>query len=490
MLIKKIKKYKFIFALLLLVAAASCKQEVFTENITSEATELSRVFVDSNPKGAKIYLDGRYTGFVTPDTLKFLSEEQHRVTLKFTLIRDTTLLVVPQNFSTKNLFVDYFASPRNYGSIMCTSFPSGADIYLNGTSTGKKAPNTLPYLFPGIYNVKFKYTGYRDDSTNVTVYGGMVSQTVRFMQDTTTWIDYRLENSKLQSNKVVAMDVDKNNNIWVGTLDYGVAKFTKGKFTHYHTGNSGIVYDFITCVAVDPQNNIWIGTVQGLSRFDGVNWTSFKKDNSALQANYITALHCAADGTVYVGTERGLAKIQGNTVIPYSSVESPLLKEFIAGITVDKNNNLWVSSIGGISVKKPDGWRTFTRSSDGLVAFDGGPIAADAQGNIWVGFPENTRSGIFGGLMKYDGSSWREVSVPAIPKGRIQGILIDSRGYKWLSSANGFLVIKPDGTQNVYRNIEYAMWTYDARQMIIDKLDNAWVALFGGGIVKWKKPYN
>lgn len=490
MLIKKINKYRFLLALLAVLGFASCKQEVFTENISADATDLSRVFVDSNPQGAKIYLDGKYTGFSTPDTIKFLSPEQHRITLKFTLIRDTSILVTPENFTTRKVYVDYFASPRNYGGIFCSSFPMGADIYLNGVSTNKKSPYTLPYLFPGIYNVKFAYPGYRDDSTDVTVYGGMVSQTVRFMQDTTVWVDYRLENSKLPSNKVVGIESDKNNNLWIGMLDYGVAKFSKGKFTHYHTGNSGLVYNFVTCVASDPQNNIWVGTIMGLSRFDGVNWTSFKRDNSALQANYITSLYCAPDGTVYVGTEKGLSKVVGNTLTAYSSAESPLLKEFIAGITVDRNNNLWVSSIGGISVKRADGWKTYTRMSDGLLAFDGGPIAADPQGNIWCAFPENIKSGIFGGLMRFDGSSWREVNVPAIPKGRIQGVMADARGYKWISSSNGFLVIKPDGTQTVYRNIEYAMWTYDARQVVIDKDNNAWTALFGGGVVKWKRPYN
>jgi len=486
-----IRKTNIIAAgIILSLTLYSCQKEVFVENADEEITSVAKVTVNSNPVGAKIYLDNKYTGKSTPDTIKWLSSDQHKVTLKFELIKDTSILVTPAAATVKSVYVDYFSSPRNYGAVQCESTPSNASIYVNGVSQNKSTPYKVPYLFPGIYNIKLKYPGYRDDSSAVTIYGGSSSYMKLTLQDTSTWIDYRLTNSNIPNNKIVAIDVDNSNNIWVGTLDFGIGKFSKGKFTRYNTSNSQIPYDFVTCLKMDKFNNVWIGTTQGLAKFDGVNWTVYKSGQTPLPANYISSLYAAPDGTVWIGTEKGLAQITGNTITSFPSTISPLLQNYVAGITLDSSGRLWVSSVGGISVMNKGAWVTYTRSNHGLVGFDGGPITADQSGNVWCGFPESPKAGIFGGLMKFDGSSWREVAVPAIPKGQIQSLFVDSYGNKWIGSAIGFLIIKTDNSQKIYKSTDYSMFTYDVRGTLIDKDNNAWIALYGGGILKWKKPYN
>lgn len=488
-----IKKTNIIHLFIFLLAAIhfySCQKEVFVENKEGAATDVCRVAVNSNPQGAKIYVDDKFSGFSTPDTINWLSSSQHRITLKFTLIQDTSIYLRPVMTGINSVFVDYFASPRNYGSIICASIPTSASIFLNGTKLDKTTPYTIPYLFPAVYNVKYKYPGYRDDSTNVTVYGGRPTYNLSMMQDTTVWVDYQLLNSNIPSNKIIAMDIDRNNNVWVATLDNGIARFTKGKFTHFNTSNSGIPYNFVTCIKVDPDNNIWIGTIMGLAKYNGAVWTVYKAGTSNLPDNYITSIHSTPDGNTWIGTAKGLARISGSTIYSYSSSVSPLLQNFVSGITSDISGRLWVSSIGGISRLSNGIWNIYTRDSDGLVGYDCGVITSDKTGNVWCAFPENPKSGIAGGLMKFDGTNWREFAVPQIPKGRIQSLFVDSYNNKWIGSSNGFLLVKTDNSQTVYRSREYAMLTYDVRDIKTDSENNAWIALFGGGILKWKKPYN
>jgi streptogramin lyase len=490
MVTPKINIYKMLLFLSFVVVFSSCEQEVFTENENSNGTDNCSVFISSNPEGAKIYVDNKFSGYVTPDTIKWLAKNSHTLTLKFNLIQDTSIVLQTAPSAVQSVFIDYFASPRNYGAINCESVPPGAAIYVNNNKQSQITPYTIPYLFPGVYNVKLRYAGYRDDSLNVTVRGGSFSSMRLNLQDTSTWIDYRVNNSNIPSNKIVAMKKDSKNNIWAGTLDCGIVKFTKGRFTIYNTSNSGLPYDFTTCLEVDKNDNIWVGTISGLARFNGTNWTVYRTNTSKLPANYITAIYCDPVGNVWIGTEKGLARITGNEMFAYSSQTSSLLQNYISGIASDSKGNLWFGAVGGITRLADGSWKTYSREHDGLLGYDAGCLAGDADGNIWCAFPENLNAGIIGGLMKFNGTGWSEVSVPAIPKGRIQSIYVDSKGYKWIGSAKGFLVIKNDNTQTLYMSTSYAMWSYDVRGFTIDNDNNAWIALYGGGILKWKKPYN
>ncbi|MCA1917432.1 S8 family serine peptidase [Methanospirillum hungatei] len=58
------------------------------------------------------------------------------------------------------------------GSISVSSTPSGAQIWLDGTNTGKVTPNTLTSVTAASHAVTLKLTGYTDYSTSVTVPSG------------------------------------------------------------------------------------------------------------------------------------------------------------------------------------------------------------------------------------------------------------------------------------------------------------------------------
>ncbi len=463
----------------------SCQQEVFTESVENEV-DRGTLFINSNPPGAKIYLDDKYSGLVTPDTLKWLSDTEHRITLKFNLIRDTTIMVVPGISETRLVFVNYFSSPSNYGSINCNSQPSNASIFLNGANKLSNPPSILNYLFPGEYNVKFKYPGYRDDSTLVVVYGGRSSFITKKMQDTSAWIDYRDFNSKIPSNRILSVKTDKLNNVWIGTLENGIAKISNGKFTSYNSSNSGLPYNFTTCLEVDKDNNIWIGTIDGLAKFDGTIWTVYKKSSSILPDNYITAIYADPDNNVWVGTINGLVKFSNDTMTLYKTQNSGIAHNTISAITSDNQGGLWIGVAGGISHFINGSWTYYSRETHGLAGHDIRCFAVEPNGNVLASFDENLISGIPGGLMRFDGTNWRNVVISEIPSGRIQKIFIDKKGNKWISSASGFLVIKPDNTQTLFRSTSYYMASFDVRDIVVDNNNAAWVALYGGGILKWK----
>jgi len=483
---QKTKKYFWVVPFIMGLFLISCQREVFVES-SSDVEDLCSVYVNSNPTGAQIYVDGKYSGYSTPDTLHWLSDSSHTITLKIDMVQDTSITLNLSSNTIANLYVDYFASASNYGSIKCESVPTGAAIYLKHVNVSKVTPNTLTYLFAGTYNVKYHYAGYRDDSSNVTVYGGSSSSLKLSLQDTSVWIDYRISNSDIPSNKIYAVKNDKNNAIWIGTLDNGIVKFSKNIFTHYTSSNSGLVYDFTNCLEVDADNNLWIGTISGLSKFDGTNWTSYTKSTSKLPANYITSIHCDKSGNVWVGTQSGLVRFTNGEMTVLSSQTSSLLQNYVSGITSDANGAVWISSVGGISRLLNGEWTIYTKNNDGLLSYDGAAIAGDLSGNVYCAFLENIQAGITGGLMKFNGSSWSSVSVSSIPVGKIQKAFVDSKGILWLGSLAGLLSITPAGVQTFFNGTSCAMHVSVVKDITEDKSNNIWFALHGGGIVKYKR---
>ena len=126
------------------------------------------LFITSTPQGAKIILDGNETGLVTPDTLIPIVAGEHQVTLSLTNYRDTTITtnIVAHSLTQESVVLTFY-EPR--GSITIDSNPQGAEILLNGTSTGLVTPNTITKVEKGTYTIKLKLTDYFDSTFTVTV---------------------------------------------------------------------------------------------------------------------------------------------------------------------------------------------------------------------------------------------------------------------------------------------------------------------------------
>ncbi len=130
------------------------------------------IFVDSEPIGAQIFIEGKNTNKVTPDTLLNYPVGSHSITLKRKDYRDTTFQVNVIGYLTISKKVTL--SSIN-GSIYIQSTPSGADIYLSDKSTGKTTPDTLTILPAGTYKITLKYPDYNDTTFYATVYQSTVT---------------------------------------------------------------------------------------------------------------------------------------------------------------------------------------------------------------------------------------------------------------------------------------------------------------------------
>jgi len=82
------------------------------------------------------------------------------------------------------------------------------------------------------------------------------------------WTVYSTGNSGIPSDDLVSVTVDTaTNDIWVGTEGGGAARFNGSAWTIYNTGNSGLPENIVTSIAMDRDNGVWFGTENsGLAR--------------------------------------------------------------------------------------------------------------------------------------------------------------------------------------------------------------------------------
>ena len=125
------------------------------------------IYLESEPNGAQIFIDGNNSGKVTPDTLLNYPVGNHSITLKKNEFRDTTFQINVIGYLTVSKKVNLTSIN---GNIFIQSNPPGADIYLSDKSTGKTTPDTLKNLAAGTYKITLKLTAYNDTSFYTNVY--------------------------------------------------------------------------------------------------------------------------------------------------------------------------------------------------------------------------------------------------------------------------------------------------------------------------------
>lgn len=84
---------------------------------------------------------------------------------------------------------------------------------------------------------------------------------------------------------ITAIDVDpKTGDVWLGLFGGGLARFSGGRFDHFHQLNSGLVNDVVYGVAVE-NNHVWCATTAGASRYDILTgkWDVFTEKNAPME---------------------------------------------------------------------------------------------------------------------------------------------------------------------------------------------------------------
>lgn len=148
------------------------------------------------------------------------------------------------------------------------------------------------------------------------------------------------ETGNLPSNEIRGMEIDNDNNLWIGTIQGLRVLYNTSSF--FSTANpqaqAVIILDdgipkelmfgqFITDIKVDGANNKWISTFDAgvfyLSENGQETIHHFTKDNSPLPSNGITDMAIDhTSGKVYFATEKGMVSFNANATESASNLEN------------------------------------------------------------------------------------------------------------------------------------------------------------------------
>jgi hypothetical protein len=484
-------KIHIVIALIILAGLLfiSCEKEVYTEPVeVGQHYENGKVFITSNPTAAQIYVNEKNSGLVTPDTVKWLSTGSYKIRLKLNLFKDTLLTISAGDKTVTKVFVDYTLNPGHYGKIYCTSAPNNVNIFLNGKNTNKQTPSYLTSLFPGEYSIMYQKNGVRADSMRIVVRGGVTSYVSLALEDTSSWVTYNTKNSKVSSNLISSIVVDKNNMKWMGSRDNGIISFDGINFKSYRESNSPLVSDLINCLTFDSQDNLWIGTSSGLMVKKGESWIDL---SPSLPSKSITSFAFDSKGNTWIGTDRGLVKFNGNSFTVFNTSNSGINGNTVTGVAVDKAENIWVSSdYNGICKFNGTSWQNYTMANMKLAYNLGNAIrtiATDQDGNIWASHIPNPKQGELGGFTKFDGTNWSQVSLLGLPEQSVYTIYNDKNNNKWVGTDEGIGKFLQPASLVRFNSSNSDILLREVTALMIDAKGDLYVGTLGGGFAKFKR---
>jgi len=247
---------------------------------------------------------------------------------------------------------------------------------------------------------------------------------------------------------VKSISQDGNGNIWFECAN-GICKYDGNNFNH-------IPIEGVTCIFIDIRNNLWVGTWnEGIFKYSGEQKPENYTIQNGLGSNHISWIHQTYDESLWFGlksslsfssTENvfpgGICRFDGNQFLNFSTKEN-LLSNNITSIKEDKDGNLWLGTDVGIMKYNVNSdvtkfnFQKITKA-EGLISNYITSIDTDHTGNLWFGSEK--------GVTKYNGGSFQQISFEKYltSNGKIEGIYEDNNGIIWfITSRNGVIRYLP-----------------------------------------------
>ncbi|MDC1287870.1 regulator [Gammaproteobacteria bacterium] len=110
-------------------------------------------------------------------------------------------------------------------------------------------------------------------------------------------------------NYIVALEVDRNGIVWVGTWGGGLARFDGERYINY-TVSDGLPSNHVFMLHEDHKGNLWVGTSNGLARFDDEKFSDRLTTQQGLFSNTVFSMDTQDEGILWVGSFGGVARIK------------------------------------------------------------------------------------------------------------------------------------------------------------------------------------
>jgi two-component system sensor histidine kinase ChiS len=327
----------------------------------------------------------------------------------------------------------------------------------------------------------------------------------KYSENPNGFLHFSLDHKNELLNTARFIYADKENDLWIGTLDNGLLRYHDGvlvQYAHDPKNEKSISHNLIKSILEDEQGNIWIGTDGGgLNLYNHVSddFTQIKTDEenkNSLSSNAVYSLFQDNAGTIWIGTfgggvnsyHREKSKFKNFTSSPH--VLNSLSNRSVLSFLEDSNGVVWIGTDGG-------GLNRFDKKTNGFIHYKHNPnnpnsissdvvksIYEDKRGNLWIGT-------YLGGLDQFDRANNKFYSIKpsgntAIPPSIIWFIYEDSRNNLWLSTlGNGLCIYNREKKSFTHFQSfagEGSLGDYNIFSILEDKQGDLWIGTEDHGI--------
>ncbi len=195
---------------------------------------------------------------------------------------------------------------------------------------------------------------------------------------------------------VSSIDVNpKTGEVWLGLFGGGLARFSGGRFDHFHQLNSGLVNDVVYGVAIE-NDNVWAATTAGASRYNTIDkkWTIYTEKNAPMEEIWNYGV-CYDEGKIYLGvwgsgvlefdiaTERWLDYLDPDGEMEIDLYRDDGIVHVITTGTSHVDGILWVTTYFGMSRYDGRHWRGYYAKETGLPSDFGNSVAGRSADEAW-----------------------------------------------------------------------------------------------------------
>ena len=214
------------------------------------------------------------------------------------------------------------------------------------------------------------------------------------------------DSNSISGDFIKDITLDHNNNVWGATFGQGVFRLKVSnqnnveivRYKNSKSNQNSLINDFTQSIEVDKENNIWVGTQGGLSHLKIhnndiknpkiTNYYQSEDSKKPLSHNSVYDILIDKNDNVWLGTRLGLNLFLGNNEFDSWTDKTPLFNNIVYSIQDDEQGNLWLGTNEGI-VNYTIENNTFKKygTADGIQSneFDIHAKFRDEKGNIYLG---------------------------------------------------------------------------------------------------------
>ena len=289
----------------------------------------------------------------------------------------------------------------------------------------------------------------------------------------------------LKSNYIHSIEEDKFGNIWLGTVDNGIAILKKEEQS-IQIDTLFVPVDSLSHYSVWPllesrdAQTIWIGTYGGgINSVDmrpGYNTVNRQISNDSLfhSIKYVLSLHEDQNGYLSIGTlGQGMVRFDPQSLqLDHYTIEEDLPHNSVSCIQSDQQGNLWVGTYNGLAYLdvSADSIYRFTEA-DGLPGNYFFESACDTGSNGTLYFGTNK------GLLQFDPS---DIKIDKrLPKAVITGVDLYNKSLQADSSIIYKRHVQLKHDQNYvtvhYSGLHFAMPEENRYAYMLEGVDRDWI---------------